>query len=229
MSNLWKQKQFAKEYSDNATDVDKNWFEHEVNFQSMLEMIPKNSQRVLDYGCGPGEFTDKLAESFPLVDGSDYSQAMIDLAIKLHPEQNFFVWDSVTSLQNVKPYDAIFSKLTIQFIEDLDSFAKALKPLLKTNGTFVFSVAHPMSTFKKVNNYWAVEKYETQVGSYGINSTMIHRDFENYIQPFLANGYGLKEIIELRTPIELSRNHNEPADKLTTPRRLNLSFIKLEN
>lgn len=184
-------------------------------------------ERVLDFGCGPGEFTAELAKHFPTVDGCDYSDEMIKLANATYPNCDFFVWDDLAAKPEVKPYDAIFSKLTLHFVDDLSLLANALKPILKDNGRLVFSVPHPFSTIKKVNDYWATEQYDTEIGTYGMRVTMIHRSLRDYLIPFIENGYALVDVVEPKITQEQAQKYNEPQEKLGYPRRINLSFQKL--
>ncbi len=223
----WKQQNFARDYADNAADVHKNWFEHDLNFPLLIEMLPKNAQRVLDYGCGPGEFTSELAKRFPVVEGCDYSDEMIKLAQASYPNCKFFVWDNLDDSPQIEPYDAVFSKLTLQFVDDLSKLAKAMKKILKTDGRLVFSVPHPFSTINKIKDYWATEQYDTEIGSYDMQVTMTHRSLRDYLLPFIENGYALIDVAEPKITKEQAEKHGEPKEKLIYPRRLNLSFKKL--
>lgn len=223
----WQQQDFAKDYADSAADIQKNWFEHDLNFPLLLQMLPKDTQRILDYGCGPGEFTAELAKHFTKVDGCDYSGKMIQLAKANYQNCNFFVWNNLDTTPPVEPYDAIFSKLTLQFVDDLTRLANSFKPILKSGGMFVFSVPHPLSTIKKVSDYWSKVPYETDIGSYGLKTTMIHRSLQDYLLPFLDNGYSLVGIVEPKISQEQAVKHNEPTEKLIYPRRINLGFKKL--
>lgn len=45
----WKQQDFAKDYADNAADTQKNWFEHDLNFPLLVQMIPQSAERVLTH------------------------------------------------------------------------------------------------------------------------------------------------------------------------------------
>jgi len=225
--SAWKERDFAQDYADNAIDPEKNWYEHDVNYPNLLSMIPTNSRRVLDYGCGPGEFTAELAKKFPEVEGTDFSESMIDIAMRDYPDILFYTWENRPRGEEIKPYDVIFSKLTVHFVEDLQELAGDLSSLLEPGGLFVFSVPHPFSTIKKAGSYWPAAHYDTEIGSYGMTVAMIHRSVQDYVEPFIQNCYELVEINEPQTPQELSERYNESSYKRTTPRRLNLSF-KLE-
>lgn len=222
--SAWKERDFAQDYAENAINPEKNWYEHDVNYPNLLSMIPSNSQRVLDYGCGPGEFTAELSKQFPAVEGTDFSESMIEIAMRDYPNILFYTWENRPQGDEITPYDVIFSKLTVHFVENLEQLANDLSVLLKPAGLFVFSVPHPFSTIKKAGSYWPTAHYDTEIGSYDMTVTMIHRSVQDYLEPFMQNGYELVEINEPQTPQELSEKYNELAEKRTTPRRLNLSF-----
>ncbi len=223
----WQQHDFARKYAANAADPQKNWFEHDLNFPLLVKMLPKTAQRVLDFGCGPGEFTAELATYFETVDGCDYSEEMIALARAAYPKSKFFVWNSSLNELPATPYDAIFSKLTLQFVDDLSELANSLKPLLKDGGRFAFSVPHPISTITKVNDYWENEKYDTEIGLYGMTVTMIHRSLRDYLLPFISNDYVLEDIVEPKITQMQADKYDVPQEKLAYPRRINICFKKL--
>ena len=66
--------------------------------------------------------------------------------------------------------------------------------------------------------------YDTEIGVYGMSVTMIHRNIEDYLQPFVNNGYQLACIREPQTPKALAEQHGETGAERITPRRLNVSF-----
>ena len=222
----WKQQDFAKQYADNSVNPRKNGFELDLNLPSIIKMIPKDAQRVLDFGCGPGDFTVKLAKHVTVVEGCDYSEAMIKLAQDSYPSVKFFTWDYTDTAPDVMPYDVVVSKLTLHFVDDLSQLAKALRDVLKDDGYFIFSVPHPFSTIGKANDYWNVELYDTEIGTYGMNVTMIHRSLRDYIMPFVENGFTLADVVEPKITATMASKYDVPAERLIYPRRINLSFRK---
>jgi 2-polyprenyl-3-methyl-5-hydroxy-6-metoxy-1,4-benzoquinol methylase len=46
------------------SDPEINRFEHEVAWPRFQVMLPRKAHRVLDFGCGPGNFTEQLAERY---------------------------------------------------------------------------------------------------------------------------------------------------------------------
>src|SRR6266403_1626922 len=142
-TDSWKDPQFAANYMENAANVDTNWYEHSVNIASLWSLMPENTKSVLDFGCGPGDFTAQLKEKGYMVDGCDGSEAMIGLAKKNYQGIEFFVWDGTTAPPSSKSYDAIITKLTLHFIEDFEGLARNLALALNANGSLLISVPHP--------------------------------------------------------------------------------------
>src|SRR5690242_3693183 len=93
----WNDQSVVDSYSDSADDRDKSWYEDKVTIPSILALLPKERVRVLDFGCGPGNFTAKLAEQFDAA-GADSSQLMVRRAQEKHPGVSFFAWDGSEKL-----------------------------------------------------------------------------------------------------------------------------------
>ncbi len=91
----WSSPDFVKAYQKSADDTNKSWYEHQVNFPDLLSMLPDEADQVLDFGCGTGVFTARLAEVFEQVTGTDNSPAMIEVARKNYPGVNFRLWDEI--------------------------------------------------------------------------------------------------------------------------------------
>ena len=226
MPDEWNNPQLAQEYSDKLDQVD--WYEYELNMPSWFSLIPEDTQHVLDFGSGPGQFTAKLSASYK-VDGADASQAMIDIANKSFPDIKFFMWDGQSPYPEKHRYDTIFSKLTLHFLSDLHAFARYAQDALTDDGCIVVSLIHPLRTIGKVSNQYAsVKTYDGAIGKYNLHVTMIHRSLEEYIRPFLDNDYVLTGILEPVATKEQVAAHELPAEDMFIPKRLNLRFQKAQ-
>lgn len=227
MSDSWKDPQFAQTYMVNASDVDANWYEHSVNLASFWSLLPDGVKMILDFGCGSGEFTTQLKDKGYEVDGCDGSPAMIELAEKHYKGIDFFVWDGMIACPKPKLYDAIMSKLTLHFIENLGELALNLNSILRPNGNLLISVPHPISTIPKADGaYLEHMHYDTQIGTYGMHITMIHRSVQDYINPFLDGGFVLTGIVEPSIPLPIIEKYKVKKEYAEVPRRLNLRFQK---
>jgi 2-polyprenyl-3-methyl-5-hydroxy-6-metoxy-1,4-benzoquinol methylase len=222
----WQDPEFAAHYAKDAADMHKGWYEREVNLPSILRLIPYWAERILDFGCGPGEVTAQLAEQFTEVEGCDNSSAMLDIA-RRHRRVNYFEWDSEGLLpEGHEPYDVIISKLVVPFIERLDVFAASMHRTLNESGVLILSVPHPSYSAHQVKDYWEEVKYRQQISQFGIYDTPIHRSFERYMAVFMRNGFVLSGAAEPQAPEEVVLAHGEELQRFMGPKRLNLRFQK---
>jgi SAM-dependent methyltransferase len=220
--NPWQNTDFAHQYAVDVGDPNRGWYEHEVNGPSIINLIPQDAIKILDFGCGPGDFTALLAKQHE-VDGCDNSAAMLDIAHKNHPDIQFFEWDiSQQTIPSEAKYDAVVSKLAVQFIKDLDSFATAISKTLRQSGNLIISVPHPAQTAKQVPNYWKEHEYRQQIGKYGIYDMMVHRSLERYITVLAQSGFVLAGLSEPSVSDEQLRKHSVSLDDFLMPKRLNL-------
>jgi len=224
MNDEWNNPALAKAYAEKLDQID--WYEHEVNMPSLLSLIPKNTSSVLDFGSGPGQFTAKLATIYA-VEGADASPAMVEIASKANPHITFRQWGGQAAYPSDQKFDVIFSKLTIHFVKDLAKFARYSHQLLAEGGSLVFSVPHPIRTIPKVDGkYSLMNAYDGAIGKYGLHVEMIHRSLEDYIGPFVENGFVLTGLLEPGISQGQAQRHESPEEDLYIPKRLNLRFRK---
>jgi trans-aconitate methyltransferase len=226
----WSNPELTEVYSQKAANPEVNWFEYEVNLPAMLSLISENARTVLDFGSGAGDVTKMLADKFELVEGCDPSPTMLELSHRDFPELKFFEWDATSPIENKADYyDVVFSKLAVHFVEDLSPVAQQLFVALKKGGSLVFSVPHPMSTARKTHgaSYWEQTPYPTEIGSYGISVTMIHRSIQDYVTPFIEAGFVLTAFNEPRVSAEIAQAYGATESDTATPKRINLRFSKM--
>ncbi|MBI5102315.1 MAG: class I SAM-dependent methyltransferase [Nitrospirae bacterium] len=133
-----------------------------IHFKCMLDIAPSiDGARILDFGCGKGDFYGFLKENGINVSytGVDINQNLIDLAGKKYPGVPFYVFD-ITKDSLADEFDYIFLcgvfNLRIEGIEDLIKFS-----LKKLFGHCRVGLAYN-----------------------GLSSHCAHHDFEfNYVQP----------------------------------------------
>ena len=105
---------------------------------------------ILDVGCGSGELTRELSETFPdfVIHGMDADANMIERAQAQFPDMYFFQQDIRTlrqqqqspSLDNIgKQYDIIFSNAALHWVPpcDVERAVNSLAKSLKTGGHLV--------------------------------------------------------------------------------------------
>lgn len=119
---------------------------------ALLELQP--SQRVLDIGCGNGQFARKMASLGADVLGVDAAPGMIEharrrtsTAADYAGSAQFGVVDATdeTALAalGAGEFDAVVCTMALMDISSITPIASAVRLLLKPSGRMVFSVMHP--------------------------------------------------------------------------------------
>jgi ubiquinone/menaquinone biosynthesis C-methylase UbiE len=83
----------ASAYANMAADRNADAYEYDINFPSILNLLPKDKKSLLDVGTGSGDFIPELSSYFSDIDGSDVSPNMVEIAKERFPDYNFHVWD----------------------------------------------------------------------------------------------------------------------------------------
>jgi 2-polyprenyl-3-methyl-5-hydroxy-6-metoxy-1,4-benzoquinol methylase len=106
----------------------------------MLSFIDDNDQKILDYGCGSGHFTNRIKNSKPscTVIGADINAYAINYArqrynniIFLNPDDHLFEQED---------FDIIIVSHLLEHIHDREEFLQKVLCLLKKGGKIIISV-----------------------------------------------------------------------------------------
>ena len=157
----------SKECVDHFSDVSDQWadlYRNKPSFQDRLDLFVRHLHQevkppanVLDYGCGSGVISLKLADSGYDVTGLDGSLGMIDAA---NAEKNRRAVDNVKfehidssdfSLE-CEGYDAIVCSSVIEYVEDDISLVEKLGGALKPGGVLLISVPHSRSLLGRLED-----------------------------------------------------------------------------
>jgi ubiquinone/menaquinone biosynthesis C-methylase UbiE len=142
---------------------------HQIFCQNFVKnyFLDLNNKKILDAGCGNGDYTHILIENGGNVIGCDGSKEMINIARIKYPNYTFEI---VNLLHNL-PYegngfDIVFCNLVLMDIEPIDKIISEFYRVLKNNGKLFFSIVHPSfflgdwekdetgkKVAKKINNY----------------------------------------------------------------------------
>lgn len=100
---------------------------------------------VLDVGCGPGNSTAVLKNTFPAarITGIDSSAEMIEKAKASCPDTEFRLCDITAGVNMLENYDIIFSNACLQWVPDHRTLIPALFDKLNDGG--VLAVQIPMN------------------------------------------------------------------------------------
>ncbi|MFH1678102.1 MAG: malonyl-ACP O-methyltransferase BioC [Candidatus Omnitrophota bacterium] len=122
-----------------------------------LKLIDKikmdNFSKILDIGCGTGNYTKILRNRFPnaKIEALDISREMIDIARrKLRFKQIEFIIKDAEAIDSKELFDLITSNASFQWFEDLEKALLKYSSLLIKDGVISFSIFGP-GTFTELN------------------------------------------------------------------------------
>jgi malonyl-CoA O-methyltransferase len=156
----------------------------------------KNFRKILDIGCGTGNFTQLLRKKFPkaAIKAFDISGEMVTVAAeKLKDKQiDFFVADA-EKVSLKEDFDLISSNACFQWFEDFDKAIGNYKDILTAGGDMVFTMFGP-GTFRELGQ--TLEKLyskEIQISS----ASFIDKDkVEKTLRRYFSRPRVLEEIFE---------------------------------
>lgn len=140
----------ALDYDDWYTNAKGN-FVDKVETDLAFKLIDiKEGMKVLDVGCGTGNFSIKLANKGCDVTGIDISDEMLNIAIKKIAEQNLDIKFHNMDLYDMKfednSFDAVFSMAAFEFVEDATKALEELFRVVKKGGQiFIGTIARNSS------------------------------------------------------------------------------------
>lgn len=113
----------------------------------------EKGMKILDLGCGTGNYTLRLAEEGAEVTGADLSEKMLQQAkqkaAKRHQKIDFIPMDMNHLKLKEEEYDAIFSMTAVEFVEDLEDFLTACLKGVKPGGKVLLGTITASGTFGK--------------------------------------------------------------------------------
>ena len=125
----------------------------------MKSMLPNlKNKKILLLGCGTGE-ESKLLElcgaSAKQIIGLDLSAKSIEIAKNTYPEIEFVVGNMNNLPFENNSFDFVYSSLALHYSSTPEKVYKEVYRIIKTNGLFLFSIAHPLrwsSEEKNIDN-----------------------------------------------------------------------------
>ncbi len=146
------------EFWDEQMGDESNYFHRDIvrpNVEKLLKI--NNNDLVLDIACGNGNFSQRMARQGARVVAFDYSNKMIELAIKRRREVldkvEFKVcdatnYDMLIKLKKDKPFTKAVANMAIMDISEIKPLFKAVYDMLDSGGVFVFATHHPCFTYE---------------------------------------------------------------------------------
>lgn len=148
-------------FDDKAIDYDV-WYKNKMGkFADDVEtklafsvFTPTEGMRVLDVGCGTGNFSIKLAEMGCKVIGVDVSEEMLKIAREKIREKGlnieFHQIDVYDISFNDNEFDAVFSMAAFEFIKEPKQAYNEMFRVLKPGGQLLIGTIHRDSSWGKL-------------------------------------------------------------------------------
>lgn len=111
------------------------------------------TDRVMDLGCGPGVFSNYLAETGCLVTGIDGSAEMIKLCNRKKTSGNPRYVVQSLPLPDSTGYlaqDVVLASSLLEYIDDVERVLQQIHALLKPNGLLIVSMPNRLSVYRRV-------------------------------------------------------------------------------
>ena len=197
-----------------------------VEKPALFSLCPSfEGKSVLDLGCGFGENCLKIAKSGAAnIAGIDISEKMLRIANLENKSENItYLRMSMNDLSEIKQeFDIILSSLAVHYIEDFDKLLRSIYKILKTDGLFIFSQEHPLTTALIKDDYWSKDNegnilhYNlTNYSLMGVRSTnwivdnviKYHRSFSSLINSLVDVGFAVEKVLEPLPDEEIMSHH----------------------
>jgi malonyl-CoA O-methyltransferase len=135
-----------------------------------LDLIRYRPRKILDLGCGTGESFRRLRDRYPgsWVSGVDIAPGMLAVLRKRERwlRRPPLVAADVEALPFVDhSFDAVFSNLTLQWVNDLDCALREMNRVLRPGGLLMFSTLGP-DTLSELRQAWASADGHTHVNAF---------------------------------------------------------------
>jgi SAM-dependent methyltransferase len=186
---------------------------------AVISLLPAvEGKRVLDAGCGPGVYSEWLANRGAEVVGIDVCQRMVELArLRLGGKASVVQADLGRPLDFLEPssFDLVVAALTLDYVRDWDATFHEFFRILREPGHLVFSAGHPAVEFHVYHpegNYFEVEPVSFEWRGFGTTVRMPYyrRPLQAMVGPLLEAGFVLERLLEPRPVPEFGEH--DPAD-----------------
>lgn len=212
-------------------------------WEALRDVLPDFEKKsVLDLGCGYGWHSNYAMErGASSVVGVDISVKMLEVAKK---KKKFSEIEYICCpIEDVefpdKSFDIIISSLAFHYIEDYEELIENLYKMLKSNGTLVFTVEHPVFTSYGTQDWYYNDKGEIMhfpLDNYFYEGKRIanflgekvikyHRTLTSYLNTLLLSGFVINHIVEPQPP-ESMKEIPGMIDEMRRPMMLIVSAIK---
>lgn len=186
----------------------------------------KKGMKILDIGCGTGNFSIKLAKKGCKVSGIDLSDKMLILAREKAEKENVPISYYNMSVYDLnfpdQHFDAVFSMATFGFIKDISKAIIEVFRVCKNKGQIMIGTINRESKWGKL--YTSKEFQENTVFKYAQL-----RSIEDFKEQMSKNIFATKECLYIPPDIkeeEISMQKEEELSKIERPGFFCVLWIK---
>lgn len=141
-----------------------NLYNAEYERPAMMDRLPDDlaGKRVLDAGCAAGWYTSQLLGKGADTVAIDMSPEMVEAAKRRVGDRAQVICLDLESYLpfEEESFDLILSSLTLHYLQDWEATFKEFRRILKPEGTFLFSVHHPLTDLRLLDK---PEYFETEL------------------------------------------------------------------
>lgn len=212
-------------------------------WSELQKLLPDFEGRtVLDLGCGYGWHCKYAAEhGAAAVLGTDISRKMLEKARQINaaPQIEYRCGAMEDLRFTDASFDVVLSSLAFHYVRDFTPLVQRISGWLRSGGSFVFSVEHPVFTAYGTQD-WFYDKngkiLHFPVDNYyyegvreavflGEKVTKYHRTLTTYLDTLLQNGFLLRHVVEPQPPAEMLHLEGMK-DEMRRPMMLLVSAVK---
>ncbi|NAW35569.1 methyltransferase domain-containing protein [Halomonas alimentaria] len=155
-SDDW-QRRVAHAFSRAADNYERLATAQQAMGETLWARLPPRAASVLDLGCGPGQWSQRLAEHFApdaRIVGLDLARGMLEVARRDHDDRVQWVCGNATALPLADGrLELVFSNLALQWCPDLDAVMAELHRVLRPGGQALINTLGP-GTLAEVSHAW---------------------------------------------------------------------------
>lgn len=240
--NKYDDEHFFEQYSHMSRSVD--GLKGAGEWHVLRTMLPDfKGKRLLDLGCGFGWHCRYAIENGAVSAlGIDLSEKMLNEAGKRNASPLIGYKCMAIEDFDFKPdtFDVVISSLTFHYLESFGDICSRVNRCLTKDGTFVFSVEHPVFTAYGSQDWyydengkilhWPVDRYFTEgvrkATFLGEEVTKYHKTLTTYVNGLIRAGFEITGLIEPEPDRALFGKIPGMEDELRRPMMLLVSAVK---
>jgi len=143
-------------YDLTAEKTADEWYENDVllsTIKDFVSLLPE-APRILDFGCGPGHESRRLASFGARVTGIDYSSECVRVAKERCPECKFEIMDFRNLDDTLGQFDGIFASGSLIHLnpDELQDVVRNISDILRKDGFCLMIIQDGKGINKKYSN-----------------------------------------------------------------------------